>query len=171
MYNIVIHKKTGNECYGEYDIMSKDVVVNDFIIPYLTNISFYVDGSEVSHDDVKQIIVSESNLKIQDLIQKAKMVHKGEWYFATEENVARDKDFVKIVTQEILKEASQLVDTKQINNEDKLINNKKVFVVYGHDENIELKVIHFITRLGLEPVILSEEANCGKTIIEKLEAN
>ena len=103
-------KNIKNECYGEFDISTKEVLLNDFIVPYLSNEPFYVDGSEVNHNDVKQIIISKSDDKIQALIQKAKYVHHGEWYFATEENVASDKDFVEIITTSVLKEAKELVD-------------------------------------------------------------
>lgn len=47
--------------------------------------------------------------------------------------------------------------------------NKCVFIVHGHDNEVKEAVSHVVTKLGLEPVILSEESNSGKTIIEKLE--
>lgn len=46
---------------------------------------------------------------------------------------------------------------------------KKVFVVHGHDDGRKETVARFLTKLGLEPVILHEHANEGKTIIEKFE--
>ena len=48
---------------------------------------------------------------------------------------------------------------------------KKVFVVYGHDHKTRDEVELFLRRLDLEPIILSNEANNGNTIIEKLEAH
>lgn len=52
-----------------------------------------------------------------------------------------------------------------------LFDNKKVFIVHGHDDKIKLDVSNFLRKLGLEPVILHEKANKGKTIIEKIEDN
>jgi len=49
--------------------------------------------------------------------------------------------------------------------------NNKVFIVHGHDSETKLDVARTIERLGLEAVILHEQANCGQTIIEKLESN
>jgi predicted nucleotide-binding protein len=46
---------------------------------------------------------------------------------------------------------------------------RKVFIVHGHDEEVKLKVARFLDKLELEPVILSEYPNEGKTIIEKFE--
>jgi predicted nucleotide-binding protein len=51
------------------------------------------------------------------------------------------------------------------------VSNNKVFIVHGHDENTLNKVARLIEKLGLEAIILHEQANRGKTIIEKIEAN
>ncbi|MCY2438668.1 nucleotide-binding protein [Klebsiella pneumoniae] len=57
-------------------------------------------------------------------------------------------------------------------NQDKgnsLLANNKVFIIHGHDGEAKEKTARFIEKLGLEAIILSEQANQGKTIIEKLE--
>ncbi len=46
---------------------------------------------------------------------------------------------------------------------------KKVFVVHGHNEVVLSRVARFVEKIGLEPIILFEQANKGKTLIEKLE--
>jgi predicted nucleotide-binding protein len=45
----------------------------------------------------------------------------------------------------------------------------KVFIVHGHDEAARESLARFIERLGVEAVILHEQASSGRTIIEKLE--
>ena len=45
----------------------------------------------------------------------------------------------------------------------------EVFVIHGRDEGTKEKVARFLQTLGLEPVILHEQANLGRTIIEKFE--
>lgn len=47
----------------------------------------------------------------------------------------------------------------------------RVFIVHGRDEAAKETTARFITRLGLEPVILHEQPNAGRTIIEKLEGH
>lgn len=47
----------------------------------------------------------------------------------------------------------------------------KVFIVHGHDNTLKQEVARIIEKQGLEAVILSEQANGGKTIIEKIEEN
>jgi predicted nucleotide-binding protein len=44
---------------------------------------------------------------------------------------------------------------------------RKVFVVHGRDDAVQQAVARVIERLQLEPVILSEQADKGRTIIEK----
>lgn len=51
------------------------------------------------------------------------------------------------------------------------IQNNKVFIVHGHDELLKVKAARFIEKLGLEAIILHEQANQGKTIIEKIETH
>lgn len=47
----------------------------------------------------------------------------------------------------------------------------KVFIVHGHDGEARESVARFVSSIGLTPIILNEQANQGKTVIEKVEAN
>jgi len=44
-----------------------------------------------------------------------------------------------------------------------------VFIVHGHDEAARESLARVLERLGVEPVILHEQASSGRTVIEKLE--
>jgi predicted nucleotide-binding protein len=44
-----------------------------------------------------------------------------------------------------------------------------VFIVHGHDERAKAEVALLIQRAGLNPIILHEQPNAGRTIIEKFE--
>ncbi|NWA25751.1 nucleotide-binding protein [Pseudomonas gingeri] len=48
-------------------------------------------------------------------------------------------------------------------------NKRKVFIVHGRDDLAKYEVSRFIDNLGLEAIILHEQANAGLTIIEKIE--
>jgi len=50
------------------------------------------------------------------------------------------------------------------------IDKTKVFLVHGHDNGLKEEVARFIEKLGLKPIILDEQPNAGKTIIEKIES-
>jgi predicted nucleotide-binding protein len=45
----------------------------------------------------------------------------------------------------------------------------KVFVVHGHAEDMKQAAARILTKLGLDPIILHEQPNQGRTIIEKFE--
>lgn len=45
----------------------------------------------------------------------------------------------------------------------------RVFIVHGHDSATKEAAARFVERLGLEPIILHEQANEGRTVIEKFE--
>lgn len=70
----------------------------------------------------------------------------------------------KIVSKKFdSKEKSQQIEAKK--------NNSKVFIVHGHDNLSKLESACFINKLGFEAIILHEQVNKGKTIIEKIESN
>jgi predicted nucleotide-binding protein len=46
-----------------------------------------------------------------------------------------------------------------------------VFIVHGHDGEARESVARFLSVAGFEPIILHEQANRGRTVMEKVEAN
>ena len=44
-----------------------------------------------------------------------------------------------------------------------------IFIVHGHDEGARESVSRFVEKIGAKPIILQEQANAGRTIIEKFE--
>lgn len=46
---------------------------------------------------------------------------------------------------------------------------RKIFIVHGHDEGAREAVARFLEKIGFEPIILHEQANRGRTVIEKVE--
>lgn len=47
----------------------------------------------------------------------------------------------------------------------------KIFIVHGHDGELKQSVARIIDSQSIKPIILSEQANRGRTIIEKFEEN
>jgi predicted nucleotide-binding protein len=48
---------------------------------------------------------------------------------------------------------------------------RKVFIVHGHDDGAREAVARLLERLGFQPIILHEQANQGRTVIEKVEVH
>lgn len=49
--------------------------------------------------------------------------------------------------------------------------NRKVFIVHGHADSLIGAVKSLLSEQGLEPIVLREQPNLGRTIIEKFEQN
>ena len=60
-------------------------------------------------------------------------------------------------------------DALQISNRIKSHNMDKVFIVHGHDGELKQTVARIVEKQGIEAILLSEQANQGRTIIEKFE--
>jgi len=51
------------------------------------------------------------------------------------------------------------------------LNNTNIFIVHGHNEEMKQSVARIVEKLDFNPIILHEQANKGKTIIEKFTDN
>ncbi len=76
---------------------------------------------------------------------------------------------------EMLQEKLEDLGQAPISRVERAINrtsdSNRVFVVHGHDEEAKQSVARFVERIGLEPIILHEQPDKGRTIIEKFEQN
>ena len=68
---------------------------------------------------------------------------------------------------EELKEESE--ETQVTAHAEKIEEFLKIFIVHGHDGELKQSVARVIEKQGIEAIILSEQANKGRTIIEKFE--
>lgn len=62
-----------------------------------------------------------------------------------------------------------LTNNQTLYSQDNQQNTNKIFIIHGHDTGIKETVARFISKIGFEPIILHEQANHGRTIIEKFE--
>lgn len=77
---------------------------------------------------------------------------------------ARLESLIEVLETQCMFEAPQ-IDSSHITD-----HSKKVFLVHGHDETILHQSARLLERLGLEVIVLREQPNQGKTIIEKFES-
>ena len=91
-------------------------------------------------------------------LQEAKAIFKVYLDELEQEDVDRAAERIKAVGGEVVK-INNWVEKKY----------DKIFIVHGHDNALKQEVARIIEKQGLEAIILSEQANRGKTIIEKFE--
>ena len=100
------------------------------------------------------------------------------WYGEDEEQDIRDsikwcadglrscKAVFETYLEDIAEESQSATNVKCTSKQG---NMAKIFIVHGHDGELKQSVARIIEKQGLKAIILSEQANKGRTIIEKFE--
>lgn len=112
----------------------------------------YIQAAELEHADIMDLPISLSQAQnyVADGKQEAITILRQAVRGLNEEIQYREKS-----APAVRPEAESQADFS------------KVFVVHGHDGEVREAVARFIEKLGLEPVILHEQPNKGRTIITK----
>ena len=76
---------------------------------------------------------------------------------------------VRGLEEELESQVTTPAEDDQRHSRNPAIKSPKVFVVHGRDDGPREAVARFLERLGLQPVILHEQANRSRTVIEKIE--
>ena len=170
-------KNGNNRQYHELDIEDKEKVLEKFAVRHLKGQPLSVDGYLINN--ACRFVVTQSELNTEairkikqnelDIKQKILRVYSSFRY--SREIVSRDEQYTKDITDEILEEAQNSLDTavSELKKEIPIYSNHKVFIVHGRDHNLLTQVENVLMKLGLDPIVLQEQANNGKTIIEKIE--
>ncbi|HEX8239719.1 MAG TPA: TIR domain-containing protein [Allosphingosinicella sp.] len=58
---------------------------------------------------------------------------------------------------------------EQVREARNAVRSNKIFIVHGHDDRAKHELEHFLSEIGLEPVILDRHPDRGRTILEKFE--
>lgn len=89
-------------------------------------------------------------------------------FYAVEENYRR---FLRSLKYEnyAYNSTVALPDEKLATVQQNVRSKEKVFIVHGHDDALKNEVARFIERQKIEAIILHEQIDTGKTIIEKIE--
>lgn len=130
----------------------------------------------------KAFTVNGTIIRDHNKVQKIKIVQTQypQSYYAEQHNLRmRSNRIADMATNRRLLPLSQGEDhtheflfsepAESLNVSQLSLLNNKIFIVHGHDEQAKETTARFIEKLGLEVVILHEQANEGKTVIEKLE--
>jgi len=181
-YHVAIGRNEKDAHY-QFDLETSDVR-DLFVKPVLSRQAIFIGGVIIPFDSIGYFQVrytpDESRAVLQRLEkryaeyeEKARLRRDrftSSWPGAGE--VFRDGqdktlDFIRrpVLSQLKVKKSKPTVQLRR-----RAVGNK-VFVVHGHDIGLREAAARFIASLGLKPVVLSEQPNEGKTIIEKFEKN
>ena len=142
--------------------LSKEQLTVRFLNPYEYGTNIIVNGKSIEPDDIERIEISITDV---DSSRLTDCFYGKEWYIF-------DKD--QDITDELILgppgyKKSNNVNSGGIEVVEIMPDNNKIFVVHGHDAEMKQTVARTLEKLGLEPVILHEQPNRGRAIIEKFE--
>ncbi len=166
---------TKNLSLYEYDKEDTNKIIEEVILPYLQKEELQFNGYFLKAQNIVRIQVKTTELPIKTIVDiiDANTPETIAW-FVTKEDAFVDDEYTQDVTTEIIKEAKVRMQEPlklSASPSSTEIDNKKVFIVHGHDESVKISVARFLERLDLKPIILHEQASGGSTIIEKIENN
>ena len=151
-----------------------DRIKTEIVIPYINEEEFFIDGYCLKKSEITRIKIVSSERSIREIIDiEYAKIGSGIICVINESSIISHSKLVQNITNEILSEVKKELDDtkKQSSKTEPNSINRKVFIVHGHDDKLKLEVEAFIYKLGLEAIVLSEQVNKGKTIIEKIEEN
>jgi len=134
-----------------------------------------IKGGFISNRQYPEMIIVQSEEKAEAFVKKQEQEFEIGGYFIADSRPLSDKFFTEKkdteddITAKVFDHVEKETQPKARLADTDVVKNKRVFIVHGHDEAIEVKASQLIKELGLEPVILHEESDKGQTIIEKLE--
>lgn len=170
-YHILIQSNESGEKYYELDKTDLSEIKEEIVIPYIKGEQFMFDGYFLDKSKVKRIIIGESKYSSKAYVAREEADLPDPIFMTVSRlGIVTNADYTKKITGRILKECESLVEETP-NNPKAPMDKSKVFIVHGHDDAAKQAVARFVEKIGLEAIILHEQASSGKTIIEKIEAN
>lgn len=115
-------------------------------------------------------IFGDSSPYLKDL--KFISFHPGIYYSGMEQseyNESWSKGKSKMLNLFKTIEEDLTLDANKIIKKDRTKLSNKIFIVHGHNEEIKQAVARTVEKIGLKSIILHEQPNKGRTIIEKFE--
>ena len=155
------------------DQPNMDKIKTEIVTPYLKEEEFIMDGYCLRKSEISRIKIVSSEQSIIELvhIEYEKIKRLNVLCIIDNNSIISHSKSVIDITNKVLSEVKEeLNKTKRESSKtEPNFSNRKVFIVHGHDEKLKLEVETFIYKLGLEAIVLSEQVNNGRTIIEKIE--
>lgn len=125
--------------------------------------SFYLNGISQKFNFQNVIDNALKLFSLQPEIEYAIVEKEKKYLFVIK--VLKSKHDVFVLNSKYVLEGSDIIKCEGAIE----LDTSKVFIVHGHDNEAKYTTARFVEKLGLEAIILHEQASKGKTIIEKIE--
>lgn len=155
--------------------LSKEQLTERFLIPYENGTVITVNGKSIEPNDIERIKINKTNDNSSRLLPQIRaernangvMVPISDEWFVTDKGAD--------ITDELISGPPGYKKSDDVNGSNGMEvveimpENNKIFVVHGHDKEMKQTVARTLEKLDLEPVILHEQPNRGRAIIDKFE--
>lgn len=166
-YHVLIVTNKSGEVYYELDKTDLSKIKERIVIPYLKGERFSVGERLLHRSEVKNIFIKRSVYTAQEYADMQNQKHPNNNHRLI---VWDDTSCTQDIFGQICEECEDLIE-EILNKPTAPMDKSKVFIVHGHDGEAKEAVARFVENLHFKAIILHEQANSGKTIIEKIEAN
>src|ERR1700728_762853 len=169
-------KNKKNKSYFKLDQENLHDIISRLLVPYQKGDEFQFDGIFLTREKVARIKICRSNIssEVFSKTEMEKAARNGVFITIGPSSIFGFKEYSTDITDELFDEAKKLAPPPSqatITTTTSGPAARKVFLVHGREEGNREAVARFIQHLGFEPIILHEQANGGRTVIEKIEAH
>ncbi len=134
-----------------------------------------IKGAFIDNRQYPEMIIVRSEETAKAVVNKQAQVFVVGGYLMADRRPLADRFFIEKkdtkddITAKVFDRVEKEAQPKaRLANTD-VVKNKKVFIVHGHNDELKESAARLVEKIGLEAVILHEQANEGLTIIQKLE--
>lgn len=165
----VTHTPSKNESIQVYEIdLTKEELLDKIVNPYLNGQVFICGGQTINPFSVNIIRVSESDEPSDKIVT---------WFKQKKQDIVTlgiraldlDKFYIVENTKNVTRNFITRPPRKELTAEKKKIESNDIFIVHGRDHKPVQELKLMLHELGLNPIVLHEQASGSLTIVEKLE--
>lgn len=161
---------------GEIKVnITEEELIERYVEPYLTGDTIVINGTTIDPKNIYRVKITESKDSLDTIIQQIRnedRLDRSPYVFFRGSAQWRAMDKFADVTENYINKPPGSNKKKKIiikKSIDKQQDNKKVFVVHGHDIELKNDVELFLKSINIEPIVLHRQLDEGLTVIEKFE--
>ena len=174
-YHVLIKTRHLDDLY-ELDKTDLSQIKKEIIIPFLKGEKFYFGEYLLDNATIITPIIKTSDITCKEYATQLRKIPAFAKKTIRPREILQNTTYFEDITRSILNECESQIqeattkpEATTPNNPKAPMDKSKVFIVHGHDGEAKQAVARFVEKIGLEAIILSEQASSGKTIIEKIE--
>lgn len=159
------------------DVSDLEYLKNNYLKRYLQHNLFKCDGYKLDFDKIKRIKIISTDFTLDQINDSISQKQYPECLFMLGKADLFSSNYATEITNDILLEiehslgiSSEISLSKKVKKSPAL-KPRKIFIIHGHNETLKLTIARLLSKLDLDPIILSEQADNGNTLLEKLEQN